>query len=145
MEMEIFTEWTLCFRHSAAIHQLFSALSNRAHYPTSHFPAFPLSLCPYNKRSSGYLMAFSRTNVTRNKKRQAIPGCSEVDMYRTSVIYRESFRHVKIIFYCKSTMYFVDKTMMYLRNFQYNIYTYFATCFDSSESSSGVKFKTNFT
>ena len=32
--------------------------------------------------------------------------------------------------------------MIYLLNFQYNIYNYFATCFDSSESSSGIKFKT---
>ena len=31
--------------------------------------------------------------------------------------------------------------MIYLFNFQYNIYKYFATCFDSSESSSGIKFK----
>ena len=32
--------------------------------------------------------------------------------------------------------------MLYLLNFQYNIYNYFATCFDSSELSSGVRFKT---
>jgi len=32
--------------------------------------------------------------------------------------------------------------MLYLLNFQYNIYNYFATCFDSSESSSGIRFKT---
>ena len=31
---------------------------------------------------------------------------------------------------------------LYLLNFQYNIYNYFATCFDSSESSSGIRFKT---
>jgi len=32
--------------------------------------------------------------------------------------------------------------MIYILNFQYNIYSYFATCFDSSESSTAIKLKT---